>query len=50
MVVKPEVVAVYLYGLNDLKTGLSIFRMIQRADVLQPLEMQTQSQMSVTVT
>jgi hypothetical protein len=39
---KPEVVAVYLNGGNNLKTGVRIFRMI-----LQPLEMQTESQMSV---
>jgi hypothetical protein len=31
---KPEVVAVYLNGFNDLNTGVSIFRMIQEADVL----------------
>jgi hypothetical protein len=44
---KPEVIAMYLNGLNDLKTGVRIFRMIQGAGVLQSLEMQTQSQMSV---
>jgi hypothetical protein len=42
-----EALAVYLNGLNDLKTGVRIFRMTQEAGVLQPLEMQTQSQMSV---
>jgi hypothetical protein len=47
MVMKPEVVAVYLNGLNDLKTSVRIIRMIQEAGVLQPLEMQTQSQMFV---
>jgi hypothetical protein len=36
-----------LNGLNDLKTGVKIFRMVQEAGVLQPLEMQTQSRMSV---
>jgi hypothetical protein len=39
--------SVYLNGLNDLKTGVRIFRMIQEAGVLHPLEMQTQSQMYV---
>jgi hypothetical protein len=33
----------YLNGLNDLKTGVMIFKVIQEAGVLQPLEMQTQS-------
>jgi hypothetical protein len=41
---KSQVVAVYLNCLNDLKTGVRIFRLIQEAGVLQPLEMQTQSQ------
>jgi hypothetical protein len=36
-----------LNGLNDLKTGMRIFRMIQDGDVLQPLEMHTQSQIWV---
>jgi hypothetical protein len=33
--------------LNDLKRGVRIFSMIQKAGVLQPLEMQTQSQFSI---
>jgi hypothetical protein len=39
----------YLNGLNDLKSSMRIFRMIQEAGVLQPLEMQMpmQSQMSL---
>jgi hypothetical protein len=41
LVMKPKVIAVHFNGLNDLKTGLRIFRMIQEAGVLQPLEMQT---------
>jgi hypothetical protein len=32
-----EVVAVHLNGLNDLKTGVRILRMIKEAGVLQPL-------------
>jgi hypothetical protein len=47
LVMKPYVVAVYLNGLHDLKTGVKNFRMIQEAGLLQPLEMQTQSQMFV---
>jgi hypothetical protein len=34
-------VTVHLNGLNDLKTGVRIFRMIQEAGVLHPLEMRT---------
>jgi hypothetical protein len=34
-------------GLNNLKIGVKIFSMIQEAGVLQPLEMQTQLQMSM---
>jgi hypothetical protein len=41
---KPYVVAVCLNGLNKLKAGVRIFRTIQETGVLQPLEMQTQSQ------
>jgi hypothetical protein len=37
MVMKPQVVAVYLNGGNDLKTGVRIFRIIQEVSVLQPL-------------
>jgi hypothetical protein len=37
----------HLNGLNELKTDVRIFRMIQKAGVLQTLEKQTQSQMSV---
>jgi hypothetical protein len=33
--------------LNNLKTGVRIFRVIQEAGVLQPLEMQTQPEMFV---
>jgi hypothetical protein len=47
VVKKPRVVAVYLNGLNDLKTSMRICRMIQDAGGLQRLEMQTQSQMTV---
>jgi hypothetical protein len=47
MVMKPQVIAVYLNGLNNLKTSVRIFRTIQEAGVLQPLEMQTQLQMSM---
>jgi hypothetical protein len=47
VVMKTYDVAVYLNGLNALKTGVRIFRMIQDVGVLQPLEMQTPSQMSV---
>jgi hypothetical protein len=36
-----------LIGLNDLKTGVSIFRMIQEASILQPLKMRTQLQISM---
>jgi hypothetical protein len=36
-----------LNGLNYLKMGLRIFRMIQEESVLRPLEMQIQSQMSI---
>jgi hypothetical protein len=39
--------SVYLIGFNDLKTVVRIFRMIQDAGVLQPLEMQTRSQIPV---
>jgi hypothetical protein len=39
--------SMYLNGLNDLKTGVMIFRMIWEAGVLQPLEMKMQSQISV---
>jgi hypothetical protein len=34
-------------GLNGLQTGVSAFRMIQEPGVPEPLEMQTQSQISV---
>jgi hypothetical protein len=44
---KPQDAAVYLNGVNDLKSGLRIFTVIQEAGVLQPLEMQTQSHASV---
>jgi hypothetical protein len=37
----------YFNGVNDLKTGVRIFRMIQEVSVLQSLKMQTQSQMSM---
>jgi hypothetical protein len=47
MVMKPEVVALYLNGLNDLKSGVWIFRMIQETGILQPLEKHTHSQMPV---
>jgi hypothetical protein len=46
-VMKPEIVAVYLICFNLIKTTMRIFRMIQEAGVLGPLEMQTQSQMSM---
>jgi hypothetical protein len=46
-VMKPQVIAVYLNDLNDLKMGMRIFSMIQEAGVLPPLETQTQQQMSV---
>jgi hypothetical protein len=36
-----------VFGWNILKTGVRIFRMTQKAGILQPLEMQTQSEMSV---
>jgi hypothetical protein len=39
--------AVYLNDLKDLKMGVRILRMIQEAGILQPLEMQTQSQLFV---
>jgi hypothetical protein len=42
-------VAMSLNGLNYLKAALRIFRMIQEAGVLQPLEMQRQSQMLTRV-
>jgi hypothetical protein len=45
-VMKPYVVLVYVNGLNNLKAGMMIFRMVQVAGVLQPLKMQTQLQMS----
>jgi hypothetical protein len=44
---KPQIVAVFLIGLNDLKTGVWIFRMIHEASILQTLKMQTQSQISM---
>jgi hypothetical protein len=47
VVMKSQDVAVYLNDLYDLKTGVKNVRMIQGAGVLQPLEMQTQSQMSI---
>jgi hypothetical protein len=47
VVTKPQDVAVCLNGLNDLKTGVRIFKMNKGAGVLQPLEMETQSQMPV---
>jgi hypothetical protein len=40
-------IAVYLNGFNELKARVRIFRMFQEVSVLQPLEMQTQSQMFV---
>lgn len=42
MVTMPYDVDVCMNGLNDLKTGMRIFRMIQEPDVLQRLKMQTQ--------
>jgi hypothetical protein len=36
----------YLNGLNDLKTGVRIFMVMQEAGIFRPLEMKTQSQMS----
>jgi hypothetical protein len=47
MMMKPKDVEVSLNGLNDLKMGVRIFRIIQDAGVLQHLEMQTQTQMFV---
>jgi hypothetical protein len=47
MMMKPEVIAVYLNGLNYFKRGMRIFRMIQELRILQLLEMQTQSQLPV---
>jgi hypothetical protein len=47
MVMKLEIVAMYLLCFNHLKTSMKIFRMIQEAGVLEPLEMQTQLQMSM---
>jgi hypothetical protein len=40
-VMRPDAVAVYMNGLNDLNTGVSIFRMIQEAAILSLLELQT---------
>jgi hypothetical protein len=37
----------YLNGLNDLKMGVRIFRMFKELGILQILEIQAQSQMSV---
>jgi hypothetical protein len=37
----------YLNGLNDLKMGVRIFRMIKPLSILQLLEIQAQSQMSM---
>jgi hypothetical protein len=37
----------YLNGLNDLKMGMRIFKMIQEAGVIEPLEVQAHSQISV---
>jgi hypothetical protein len=47
MVLKPEVAAMYLNGLNNLKMGVRIFGMIQEVHILQLLGIQEQSQMSI---
>jgi hypothetical protein len=38
---QPWIIAVYLIDLNDLKTGVILFRMTQEAGVLQSLKFQT---------